>query len=372
MQPVLRGILAGTFALSLSSCSGPDPADIDEKVVRPVKTFEVGSTDGNFNREWPGRIEPTQNAEMSFTVAGDIVELPIEEGATVERGQLLARIDARQFRARLDREQAQLRFDQTEYERSAKLVASGAVARAELDRRTRALEVSKATVVEARKALDDTKLLAPFTGVIAKISVDNFQSVQAKQPVLVLQDASSLEVVTHVSQRDYAAATPGLTIEQRNQQFTGDVRATLDTHPDLQIPARLKEVASVPDPITGTYEVTWSFDPPEGVTITPGMTAKIVLTNLPAHAQPAAGPFVPIEAVVGSDEGGTHVWMIDPDSWMVSRVDVEIGGLSGDSIQITSGLEGGELLATTGVHSLREGMTVSSFEELYGDVERAR
>jgi RND family efflux transporter MFP subunit len=373
MESVDRGIFAGALALALalsSACAGPD-LEIPE-LVRPVRTFLVGSTNGTFNREWPGRIEPTQNAEMSFSVAGDIIELPIEEGDTVERGQLLARLDARQFRARLDREQAQLDFTEIEYERSAKLVASGAVGSAELDRSARALAVSKATVAEARKGLDDTRLLAPFTGTIAKVSVDNFQSVQAKQPVLVLHDASSLEVVTHVSQRDYAVATPGLTIDQRNEQFLGDIHASLDTHPDLQIPARLKEVATVPDPITGTYQVTWSFQPPEDVTITPGMTAKIVLTGLPEHAQVAEGPFVPIEAVVGSDGGGAHIWVVDPDSWMVSRVEVEIGELSGGSIQIASGLLGGERIATTGVHSLRDGMTVSSFEQLYGDVERAR
>jgi RND family efflux transporter MFP subunit len=371
MQFVVRGIFAGALMVFLSpACSEPD-LEIPE-VVRPVKTFEVGSTNGTFNREWPGRIEPTQNAEMSFGVAGDIIELPIAEGDTVERGQLLARLDARQFRARLDAEQAQLRFNQIEYARSATLVESGAVARAELDRRDRALAVSKANLAEARKALDDTKLLAPFTGTIAKISVDNFQSVQAKQPVLVLHDASSLEVVTHVSQRDYAVATPGLTIEQRNEQFLGDVYASLDTHPDLQIPARLKEVATVPDSITGTYQVTWSFEPPGDVVITPGMTAKIVLSGVRELAQAAEGPFVPIEAVVGSDGGGAHVWVIDPDSWVVSRVDVEIGELSGDSIQITSGLRGGERIATTGVHSLRDDMVVSSFEQLYGDVVRAR
>jgi RND family efflux transporter MFP subunit len=374
MQSVAWGIFAGGLALVVSAaCSEPE-LELPE-AVRPVKTFEVGSTNGNFNREWPGRIEPTQNAEMSFAMAGDIIELPIEEGDTVERGQLLARLDPRHFRARLDREQAQLSFAQIEYERSAKLVASGAVASAELDRRARGLAVSKAAVSEARKALDDTKLLAPFTGIIAKISVDNFQSVQAKQPVVVLHDASSLEVVTHVSQRDYAVATPGLTIEQRNEQFLGDIHASLDTHADLRVPARLKEVATVPDSITGTYQVTWSFEPPKDVTITPGMTAKIVLIGLPEHAehaQLAEGPFVPIEAVVGSDDGGAHVWVIDPDSWRVSRVDVEIGELSGQSIQITSGLRGGERIATTGVHSLRDAMAVSSFEQLYGDVERAR
>jgi RND family efflux transporter MFP subunit len=196
--------------------------------------------------------------------------------------------------------------------------------------------------------------------------------VQAKQLVAVLHDASSLEVVTHVSQRDYAAAVPGLTIEQRNEQFPGRAHVTLDTRSDLQIPARLKEIASVPDPITGTYEVTWSFEAPKDVMISPGMTAKLVLTGLPERVDRVGGPLVPIEAVVGGDDGGTHVWVIDRDSWVVRRVEVETGELSGGSIQITSGLQGGELLATTGVHSLREGMTVSSFEERYGAVQRAR
>lgn len=341
-------------------------------MIRPVKTFQVGSTDANINREWPGRIEPTQNAEMSFAVAGDIVELPIEEGMQIERGQLLARLDARQARARLDAEQAELAFQQIEYERSATLVASGAVARAELDRRTRALTTSKAAVGEARKAIDDTKLLAPFTGTVAKVMVDNFQSVQAQQPVLVLQDASSLEVVTHVSQRDYAATAPGLTIAQRNKRAEGRVHVVLDTQPDTQIPARLKEIASIPDPITGTYEVTWSFEAPQGQTITPGMTAKVILSGIATQAAANACVFVPIEAVVGSDDGGAHVWTINPETMAVTQVAVQTGVPSGDSIEICAGLEGGEWLATTGVHVLRDGLVVSRFDAIYGDIQRAK
>ena len=148
----------------------------------------------------------------------------------------------------------------------------------------------------------------------------------------------------------------------------------LDTQPDLQIPARLKEMATVADPVTGTYEVTWSFDPPEGVTITPGMSATVMLAGLSTQDSQADNPsvLIPIEAVVGSDEGGAHVWVIDPESMAVSQAKVETGDLRGDSIEILAGLEGGELLATTGVHQLREGLVVSRFEDLYGDVARAQ
>ncbi len=360
--------LLACFLLASLACSEHEAAR--EATVRPVKTFEVGATIGGFSREWPGRIEPTQNAEMSFNVAGDLVELPIEEGMAVERGQLLARLDAREFRARLDAEQAQYRFDKIEHERIAELVARDAAARADLDRQVRALGVSKAAVERAKKTLGDAKLIAPFSGTVAKQLVDNFQSVAAKQPVLILQDASRFEVVTHVSQRDYAAAKPGLTIAERNLRSEGRVHVVLDTHPHLRIPAQLKEMASVPDPITGTFEVTWSFDPPQDVMITPGMTATVLLGGLDIDA--AVGVLVPIEAVVGSDEGGAHVWVLDRQTMAASRTLVEIAELRGDSVRVTAGLAGGELIATTGVHELREGLVVSRFEDIYGDVARAR
>ncbi|PRQ05442.1 Toluene efflux pump periplasmic linker protein TtgG precursor [Enhygromyxa salina] len=341
---------------------GPEPVE----APRPVKTFELGAADDGFSREWPGRVEPTQNAEMSFAVAGDIVELPVEEGMLVAKDQLLATLDARHFRARLDRARAQLRFDQTEYERSATLVERGAVARAELDRRTRALAVSEAELAEAKKALADTELVAPFAGTVAKKLVDNFQSVAAKQPVVVIQDATSLEIVTHVSQRDYAAAKPGLTVAERSERAAGRVHVVLDTLPELLIPARLKELATVPDPITGTYEVTWSFDPPQDVMITPGMTAKVIVAGLAPEAVEARAVLVPIEALVGSDEGGAQVWVIEPETMTVARAEVETGAAIGGSVEVRAGLDGDELIATTGVHALRDGLVVTRFEDLYG------
>jgi RND family efflux transporter MFP subunit len=355
----------------LIACT-PEAVPEVEDVPRPVKTFEVGSNLVGISREWPGRVEPTQNAEMSFNIAGTITQLSVSEGMPVSKGQILAKLDARQLRARLDSERAQERFQEVEYQRSAILVEKGAVAPAELDRRVQGLAVAKAAVAEARKALDDATMKAPFAGTIAKVLVNNFQTVQAKEKVLVLQDASSLEIVTHVSQRDYAAARPGLTISERNERVAGRVHVVIETLPDLPIEAELKEIATVPDPITGTYEVTWSFTPPEATNITPGMTAKVVLDPEVIDAQAGAPVFVPIEAVVGSDTGGAHVWVIDRETMIVTSVPVTTGGLSNGSIEILSGLVGGELLATTGVHVLRDGVVVTRFDDIYGDVQRAR
>jgi RND family efflux transporter MFP subunit len=334
-----------------------------------VKVFEVGDPGASIGREWPGRVEPSQNAELAFEVAGKVIELPVTQGQEVKKGELLAKLDARDYRARLSAAQAKLKQVQTEYERSKSLVEQAVVARAELDQKERQLAVAKADVEQARKAVEETKIRAPFSGTVAKIDIDNFQNVQAKQPLMVLQDATSLEIVTHVPERDVAAARPGLTVEERNARI--EPRAQFDSIPDIQFDCDLKEVSTVADAVTQTYEVTWSIDPPEGVNILPGMTAKVILENFKPDTE-AVGISVPASAVVGADAGGAFVWKVDPESMTVSKAEVTVGPLGGSSIQIEGGVAAGDLIAVSGVHELRDGLAVSRFSDLYGDTERAK
>ncbi|MCX4240715.1 efflux RND transporter periplasmic adaptor subunit [Paraliomyxa miuraensis] len=353
---------AAWLLLALGSCqpTSPPPASPDP---RPVKIFTVRGQGVDAGREWPGRVEPSQNAEISFDVPGKLVVLDAEEGATVPKGQVLGRLDATDYEARLSAQQATLKQSRLEYRRDQELVAQGVVAKSELDARERMLDVAGAAVQEARKALEDTELRAPFTGTIAKVLVDNFQSVQAKQTILVLQDASSLQIVTDVPERDLAAARPGLTIEERNARISAKVR--IDALPGRELPAELKEIATVPDPITRTYEVTWGFVPPSDVGILPGMTAKIVLSDFERPGEPS-GVFVPSYAVLGADdEGGAYVWRLEPATMTVHRADVTLGELRHGTIEVLSGLAAGDRIATSGAHELREGLAVTDFDEVF-------
>lgn len=350
------------------SCAESSPPVADEP--RPVKILNIGEPSDMPSREWPGRVEPAQNAELAFEVAGKLTSLEDVEGKQVKQGDILATLDPRDYQARLASARAKFKQSKRDYERSQELFAKNVVAAAERYVKERFVSVAEAEVREAQKALEETKLRAPFSGTIAKVLIDNFQTVQAKQVILVLQDTSALEIKTDVPERDLASIRPGLPVEQRQQYIEESgtkIEVGFDAIPGRRVATELKKIASVADPVTQTYTVTWALKTPEDFNILPGMTAKVIFEGIEFGSEDASTVLIPSHAVLGRDEGATpYVWRINPDSMVVSKVEVKLGELQGDSVQVIQGLTTGQKIAISGVHQLQEGMQVSDFAELYG------
>jgi RND family efflux transporter MFP subunit len=348
--------VCGFALLFFLGCGGKEQVE-QEPVVRPIKMMTIGGGGGGGTLEYPGEVQAAQNAEISFEVPGKIVELPVDEGQSVRKGALLARLDNADFVAARDRERARMQAAKAEYERHQELYETNAVSLADLEAKRRNFEVTEAQLRTAQKALDDTRLLAPFGGQVARKIVDEFQNVQAKQPILLLQDESSLEVVISVPERDWAQAKPGLTLEERTER--AEPKVEISSIPGRQFNAHIKEFATIADPTTRTYRATFGFDAPSDVTIRAGMTAKVILT-ISGDVEAVAGTImIPSNAVESDENGNPYVWKIDPDAMTVSRNSVVLGELSGSQITVQSGLTDGDRIAISGVNALREGMQVS-------------
>ena len=236
-----------------------------------------------------------------------------------------------------------------------------AVTQQDLDVAKRNLDVAEANLRSARKAVSDTELKAPFAGVVAQKLVNDFANVQAKEPILVLEDESSLEIDVNVPERDWAQAKPNLTLEERSAR--ADPRVRITAIPDRVFPAQAKEIDTTADPVTRTYNVTFSFARPTDVIVRPGMTAAIIL-SIPSDVtsdEMSAGTAVPSAAVRSDEAGNAFVWRVG-DDMRVSRQLVELGELSGDSVRILDGLAPGMRIAASGVHNLREGMLVTEYQ----------
>ena len=330
-----------------------------EPVVRPVRILTIGGPASGRKLSYAGEIRAGETADLGFEVPGRIVEFLVIEGQEVEKGDLLARLDPADFQAQLDQADATFRQAETTYERFKEIVERGAVSRQDLDLRKRNFEVAEADLAKAQKAVNDTRLVAPFAGNIGRTLVDNFVNVQAKQPVLVLQDTTKLEVVITVPEQDWSRANPNLTKEERTELVTPMV--SLSTFPDREFPARISELATVADPVTRTFEVRARLDNPPDVTIMPGMTANVSITVPEGGTSGGADKavIVPANVVVSDDQGNSTVWKIDPDTMTVSRAQVQLGDLAGGDVRVLSGLNAGDRIATSGVHNLREGMQVS-------------
>lgn len=335
------------------------PVSEPATVSRPAQIRLVSPAVLDSDLRFPGRVRAVQRVELAFNVPGQIVELPVAEGEAVKAGALLARLDPAAYQTALDVAQAELEAATAEHERVRRLwEQSQAVARAEVDRKRTAMEVARSRFAAAQKDLADTRLTAPFGGIVARRLADNFQNVQAKEPVVSLQDPDQLEIVIHVPER---------VVRGEPRRAAGF--AVFDDLPEQRLPVTLKSFATEADPQTQTYEVVLGLTPPPDLRVLPGMGVAVLPDTAAARmaragtgdedpADGAAPVLVPIAAVVAAADGTPTVWVVDPDSGKVSRRNIETGALQGADVTVRSGLAPGERIVTAGVHSLREGMRV--------------
>ncbi len=346
---LLTGAVASAAVLALA-CEQPVPEAVE--VVRPVKMLELSGGGGDQPLEYPGRVAATQEVEVAFEVGGLITEFPITQGQLVERGQQLARLDARDFQAALDAQEAERNAALADYRRYQDLYAADAASLQDLEVSRRRFEVVDAQIRTAEKAVEDTRLVAPFSGRVARTLVNEFQSVGARQPLLVLQDVTrTLDVIINVPEDDVTFRAG-----EDAGSFDDDLQlgVELTAYPSRRIPARPKEIATEADPITRTFELTFSFDPPADLRILPGMTATLFAT-----LDRSGGQFSIPAAALASDAGANpFVWVIDRGAMTVSPRPVELGELAGDQVRVVSGLSRGETIAVSSTQNLRDGMAV--------------
>ena len=347
-------VVAAITAFGAAACEQPVPEAVE--VVRPVKMLQLAGGADAEPLEYPGRIAATTDAEIAFEVGGLITEFPVVQGQLVREGDLLAQIDSRDFQANLDAVRAERNVARADYARYQDLFAADAASLQELEVARRRFEVAEAQIQTAEKAVSDTTLVAPFSGRVARKLVEAFQGVGAREPILVLQDVEdTLDVIINIPEND-VAIKPDLTIEELEEVGTAYVELT--SYPGRRFAVRPKEFASEADPITRTFEITFSFEPPDDVRILPGMTSKLLV-----DPDIGTGSFtIPAAALAAGDGGQPFVWVIDRASMTVAPRDVEVGELMGDNALVTEGLSGSDTIAVSAVQNLRDGMEVREIQ----------
>ena len=374
-------------ALSVSGC-GNEEKPPEGETVKTVKIMTVSSGSGLASREFPGQVQASQSAEMSFRVSGRLIELPVAAGQKVEAGAVLAKIDPRDFESRADSissalaeaaaqvtaMKARLAEAELQHARTEESVSSGIEPASVLDEQRRVLDVATADLAaseesinglraqlrEAQGSLDDTVLLAPFDGVIARTFVENHEDVRQKQPIVLLQNDSIVDVTISISESDMIRADREANISELARDLEGRAHVEFAVLPGQRFPLTLKDYETEADPTTQTFAITLTMTAPPGINIRSGMNATVVI-SAPQDTDASQVFQIPVSAVIAGASGESIVWRLD-ETDRVAPVNVEVGALIGDNIEITGGLEGGDRIATSAANSLREGMTVRALK----------
>ena len=205
-------------ALTLIGCA--DEA-VEQEVVRPVRAILVEAADAFQETSFPGRAQATQELNLAFEVPGQLIERAGNVGDYVEAGQVLARLDPRDYENELKAARAARVRARANYRRRAEAAKTGAVSKQEVDDARAVFDATEARLKIAEKAVEDTVIRAKFDGAVAATYVENFQNVQAKQPVLRVLDTSSIEMWVNVPESLISFAP-----------YARDIHVRFDAFPD--------------------------------------------------------------------------------------------------------------------------------------------
>jgi membrane fusion protein (multidrug efflux system) len=289
----------------------------------------------------PATVEPNQIVTVSAEVAGQIEWIGPKEGAVVHSGDLLLRLNTDLLQAEMQRVQAQATYDQSEFDRKKGLVQGGAAPDRDLDEAVMELAVSKAQLEEVRVRLARARIVAPFSGVLNDLPVEQGEYVQPGTAVASIVDAHTVKVVVDMPERDLpffavgAKAEICMEIKGCQQSITGTVTF----------------ISELADPKTRSTRMEIAVANKEGL-LRSGQLVRVRLTRRILDS----AILVPLQAVIPLENSKT-VYVVE--SSKAQRREVELGLIRGDRVQVTNGLKAGDRLIVSGHRLVAPGQDVN-------------
>jgi RND family efflux transporter MFP subunit len=354
----------------------------------PVKTATVTARTGGAAAPGAvlnasGYVTARRRATVSSKVTGKVLEVFVEEGRAVRKGQVLATLDDSQVRAALAvseaqleaarrgaaEDEARLREAELTLGRREQLIKERIIGKAELDSARAEVEsvrarislaqqqvkVAESLVNQHRTDLADMTVRAPFDGIAISKDAQPGEMISpvsagggfTRSGIATIVDMSSLEIEVDVAEQYIERVRPDQPIE-----------AVLDAYKDWRIPAHVITTVPSADRQKATMKVRIGFDKLDP-RILPDMGVKVSFLSERASAEtaaPRARLLVP-KAAVRSDAGKNVVFVVHEDR--VERRAVATGAAEGDQIEIASGLTAGEKVVIDGPATIKDGDKVT-------------
>jgi len=411
-MPYKRILLtAGLVFLGVYPLAGCREQAEETEYIRPVKTIVLDDSARREIRVFPGTVRAAKRAMLSFRVSGPLVELPVLEGQQVRKGQLLAKIDPRDYQravsnlearladlnaqykamqsarpedirrmeASLSAAQSRLLEAAASFRRYQRLYENNNISKAEYDQARAARDVAESDAQSAQESLTIAKSGArpeDLEAMEARIQAmeadlrkaqDQLKDTELRAPydgLVAERYVDNYEYMTaftnvlslqNINVIEIVALVPERVLSLVKQIKTSTFTAGFSSAPGVRLPAKPTEIAAEADPVTRTYDVIFQTDQPENFVVFAGMTAEVEVSGLKGASE---GFLVPVTAVFGGDTGDKYVWVLDEGSDTARKTAVKLGEPSGEGIWVVSGLKSGDRIVTAGTHFLNESQKV--------------
>jgi len=304
-----------------------------------------------------GALRAVNQAQVKARVSGEVREVLVREGASVSSGQVIVKMDTSEYQARVNQAlgsqvaaQGQLDIASKTRANNKVLVEKGFISKNAFDNAASQYDIAKANVDSAngaldvaRKALSDTVIRAPISGLVSRRSVEPGEKVSPDNNLLEIVDLRQMEMAAAVPTSNILSVAPGQ-----------EVRLTLD---GLPAPAIGKVVRINPSIETGSRSIMVyiQIDNPQGL-LRAGMFGEAQLTLSRKN-----GVLTAPQSAIQSDASDNYVYLIENGKVRRRSVTLGLRGSDGDSsnaVEILSGVSNGARIVKVNLGNLPDGASV--------------
>lgn len=328
--------------LILSACGKKAPSASQADAAVSVSVEKVAAKAAGATLSVSGDVEGLRTVKLGFMVAGRIEQIYAEEGVMVQKGALVAKLDASNYAIAKELADVQVRQATDEHQRLQLMYERKSISESDYRKCCFALEGAKAQQKLHAKNLADTRLHAPISGILLKKVSEAGEIVASGQPILVVADISRVKVRAYIPEGQLREVHIGqqakVRIEAIGQTVTGTV----------------KEVGGAADPTSRSFTATVEVANPQAA-IRPGMIAEVSIPTSGKGARLA----VPARSILHTPDGVPYVYVVDAKKGQAFKRTISTGTLVGDDIEVVSGLKAGETIVTGGHQKLTNGSKVN-------------
>lgn len=291
----------------------------------------------------PAVIESFENLWVKSEVSGQVVDIPVREGQFVKKGQLLVKLDERDYKLRLESIEANYELALLDNERISNLAEKRIAAASDLDKINAQLKTLKSQLNESKLALERTNIKAPISGRLNEIEAKIGDWMGVDKPVAQILQIGNVKVTVGIPESDVADVF---------DMEGADI--TIEALGNRSVKGKKVFLSRSPGNLARLYNLELVVPNPDG-RILPGMFARVeIIKGIYEDAI-----VVPLYAVITKqDEKFVYV---EKDG-RVEKRNVELGLISGWEILVINGLEAGDHLIILGHRVLDEGQKVDTME----------
>jgi membrane fusion protein (multidrug efflux system) len=344
MKAVTSIIFLLALAATLAGCGVGEAKVSDEEAIRaatpvPVQVTRPFHEDIFATYSATATITSDRDAPVLARIAGEVVELLVEEGQFVEEGQVLARLDAERLRLEMLAAKADLDQARNEYKRYIDLNRRGLISASMFENLKYDVAALKATYDLRKLEYDYSHIRAPIAGVVATREVKPGQHLAINDVAFRITDTSELIAYLQIPQSELAKFAAGHTASIKVAAMPGSA-----------FDATIARISPTIDTRNGTFRATAIIDNKAG-NLAPGMFGQFTI----AYEEHADALVVPAEALIDEDDESAVYIVANGE---VERRVVETGVQNNGKVEILDGLSENDVIVVVGHSSLRDGSKV--------------